>query len=94
MFVFAHIFREITVNRFICSDMLELWLIPQLLEDKPDISKTWQRATTHPEKGDNNLHRQLPGGGYFLAPDIQVWSPLTFSCGISWKIKFVFHQCL
>jgi len=49
MFVFAQIFRERTVNRFICCDTLELWLIPQLLKDKPDISKTWQRATIHPE---------------------------------------------
>jgi hypothetical protein len=40
MFVLAHIFRESTVNRFICCDMVELQLIPQLLDDKPHILKT------------------------------------------------------
>jgi len=94
MFVFAHIFRESTVNRFICCDMVELWLIPQLLDDKPHIFKTWQRATTHAQYGDNNLDRHLLGGGYFLAPDIHVWNPLTFSCVTSWKIKLMFHQYL
>jgi hypothetical protein len=30
-------FREKTVNRIIYRDMLELWLMPQLLEDKPNV---------------------------------------------------------
>jgi hypothetical protein len=50
-----------TVNRIIYRDMLELWLMPQLLEDKPNVFQHDGAPPPHIHSEVTTfLNRQLP----------------------------------
>jgi hypothetical protein len=54
-------FGEKTVNGIIYHNMLELWLMPQLLEDKPNVVFQHDRAPLHiHNEVITFLNRQLP----------------------------------
>jgi hypothetical protein len=54
-------FREKSVNRIIYHDMSELWLMPQLFQDKPNVVFQYQRAPPHiHNEVITFLNRQLP----------------------------------
>jgi hypothetical protein len=54
-------FSEKTVNKFIYRDMLELWLMLQLLKDKPNVVFQHDRVPPHTHNDVTTfLKRQLP----------------------------------
>lgn len=82
----------------------ELWLMLQLLKDKPDTVFQHDQAPQHIHgemtflKDSFIRSSQLRGvnflGCSFSVSDYPTHPTLIFSCGVLWKMRFTFFQCL
>jgi len=93
-------FGEGTVNRIIYRDMFELWLMSQLLQDKPNVVLQHDEAPPHIHNEVTTfLNRLLPErcigrwGSTSCSPWFSDLSHSTFSCEALWKMGFRFRHC-